>query len=272
MYLTSVAHGAHPGHVHSRILVSQYDGRSVLSRVRRSVSKAIGDARQLLDACSATRLERRCFGCGCHCGVKWPGPTIGLRRQFSDPIARFDSRHCNRLALCRGVWQMSQRNLLLLLLAIAVSYVCYVQGEQNPYGRYVADGLATIKRSFARPGAESRAVRCGDARHGRACCSSTAMSIRSFSARRRPARCGAKFTSNLAASACGSASWAKPPQLMIVGPADPGTPAAKANLQPGDRILPIDDKPTAGMRMNDAQALVRGEPGTSLRLIGAVSK
>jgi hypothetical protein len=40
---------------------------------------------------------------------------------------------------------MSQRNLLLLLLAITASYVCYVQGAQNPYGRYVANGLASIK-------------------------------------------------------------------------------------------------------------------------------
>ena len=59
---------------------------------------------------------------------------------------------------------------------------------------------------------------------------------------------------------------------MIVGPAESGTPAAKANLQPGDRILQIDDKPTAGMSLNDAQALIRGEPGTSLRYRGTASK
>ena len=59
----------------------------------------------------------------------------------------------------------------------------------------------------------------------------------------------------------------KLPQLMVVGPAESGTPAAKANLQPGDRILQIDDKPTAGLGANDAQALVRGEPGTSLRIV-----
>jgi len=39
---------------------------------------------------------------------------------------------------------MPQRNLLILLLATAVSYACYVRGEQNPYARYVADGLAAI--------------------------------------------------------------------------------------------------------------------------------
>jgi hypothetical protein len=41
---------------------------------------------------------------------------------------------------------MPQRNLLTLLLTVAVSYACYVRGEQNPYARYVAEGLAAIDR------------------------------------------------------------------------------------------------------------------------------
>src|SRR3989304_3134702 len=40
---------------------------------------------------------------------------------------------------------MPQRNLLVLLIVTAVSYVCYVNGQQNPYARYVALGLAEIE-------------------------------------------------------------------------------------------------------------------------------
>ena len=39
---------------------------------------------------------------------------------------------------------MPQRNFLILLAMIAVSYACYVRGEQNPYARFVASGLAAI--------------------------------------------------------------------------------------------------------------------------------
>jgi C-terminal processing protease CtpA/Prc len=40
---------------------------------------------------------------------------------------------------------MSQRNLLILLVATAASYACYVRGAQDPYVRYVASGFAAIE-------------------------------------------------------------------------------------------------------------------------------
>src|SRR6187551_465965 len=46
---------------------------------------------------------------------------------------------------------MSQRNLLLLVVMTVVSYVCYVQGAQDPYGRYVATGLKAIEENSLDP-------------------------------------------------------------------------------------------------------------------------
>src|SRR4051812_16064234 len=42
---------------------------------------------------------------------------------------------------------MSRRNLLILLLALATSYACYLRAEQNPFARYTSEGFATIKQS-----------------------------------------------------------------------------------------------------------------------------
>ena len=58
----------------------------------------------------------------------------------------------------------------------------------------------------------------------------------------------------------------EPPQLSIAGPPEPGTPAARANLLPGDEILSIGDRPTDGLSMAEVLRLMRGVPGTSIRL------
>lgn len=54
-------------------------------------------------------------------------------------------------------------------------------------------------------------------------------------------------------------------ELTIVAPLD-GTPAAKAGLRPGDRVLKIDGKATREMMLADAAHALRGEPGTRVRL------
>src|SRR3972149_2498582 len=40
---------------------------------------------------------------------------------------------------------MPQRNSLILLVALAAAYACYVRGEQNPSARYVARSLDEIE-------------------------------------------------------------------------------------------------------------------------------
>lgn len=58
-------------------------------------------------------------------------------------------------------------------------------------------------------------------------------------------------------------------QLMVMMPL-PGTPAYKAGVRPGDRILEIDDKPTAefqeGREMDSAVNLMRGKPGSPVKV------
>ncbi len=57
----------------------------------------------------------------------------------------------------------------------------------------------------------------------------------------------------------------KTKKLQVVTPIE-NSPAAKANLKPGDGIVAIDGKPTQGMNLEEASSLIRGEVGTSVKL------
>jgi carboxyl-terminal processing protease len=53
--------------------------------------------------------------------------------------------------------------------------------------------------------------------------------------------------------------------LTVIAPIE-GTPAHKAGVQPGDRILAIDGKPTRKMMLNEAVRAMRGPKGTKVKL------
>ncbi|QIK36818.1 S41 family peptidase [Caldichromatium japonicum] len=53
--------------------------------------------------------------------------------------------------------------------------------------------------------------------------------------------------------------------IKVIAPID-GTPAQRAGLQAGDVIVRIDDKPVKGLSLNEAVQLMRGKPGTQVRL------
>ena len=58
----------------------------------------------------------------------------------------------------------------------------------------------------------------------------------------------------------------KTDDFITVSSPMPGTPAFKAGIMPGDRILAVDDKDLAGMKLEDAVKLMRGSVGSKVKL------
>lgn len=160
---------------------------------------------------------------------------------------------------------MSLRNLLLLLSTAIVSYACYVRAEQNPYARYVASSYAIIDRwSLVNPpdqelfdGALQGMVevlnRRGDEH---------SMFVNE--------RGRDSFREDLIQEFGGIGvrilQLGDPPLLTIVGPPEPGSPAASSDIRSGDQIVAIDGKETAAMEMQEVLTLMRGPVGSAVVL------
>ncbi|MFZ5390697.1 MAG: S41 family peptidase [Patescibacteria group bacterium] len=77
-----------------------------------------------------------------------------------------------------------------------------------------------------------------------------------------------EFASELEGSfeGIGAEIGVKDQNLVIVAPL-PDTPAERAGLKPGDRILAIENTDTTGMAVDKAVRLIRGERGTAVKLL-----
>jgi carboxyl-terminal processing protease len=53
--------------------------------------------------------------------------------------------------------------------------------------------------------------------------------------------------------------------VKVIAPID-DTPAQRAGIQAGDLVIRLDDTPVKGMTLNEAVKVMRGEPGTDIRL------
>lgn len=160
---------------------------------------------------------------------------------------------------------MSLRNLLLLLTTAIVSYACYVRAEQNPYARYVGSSYSIIDHwSLVNPpdqelfdGALQGMVevlnRRGD-EHSM------------FVDQRGRDSFREDLIQEFGGIGVRILQLGDPPQLTVVGPPEPGTPAASSDIRSGDLIVAIDGKETDGMEMEDVLALMRGPVGSTIVL------
>jgi len=161
---------------------------------------------------------------------------------------------------------MPQRNLLILLVSLAVAYTCYVRGEQNPYARFLALGLADIESDALAPVPSkelfNRAVAAMvDVLHERG--DEHSQFIPSDDADPYQAEMRQQF----GGIGVRIRLLGEPPELVVVGAPDPNTPAARADVRANDRILEVDDKPVAGMSLSEVLHWMRGQPGEPIHLL-----
>jgi len=160
---------------------------------------------------------------------------------------------------------MSQRNLMILLVGTIISYVCHVRGEKNPYARYVATGLTAIQDG-ALEQAPNRELLNGAMQGMVEVLQQRGDEHSQFLDESQAEPLKAEIHQQFGGIGVRIQFVGDPPRLMIIGPPDPGTPAARANLLPGDQILAIDNHPTADMTMADVLRRIRGRPDESIRL------
>ncbi|MEM9351389.1 MAG: S41 family peptidase [Planctomycetota bacterium] len=155
---------------------------------------------------------------------------------------------------------MSQRNLLIILFTLVLSYTCYVRAEQNPYARYVSDGYSVIERWALQDVPDQRlfegAMR-GMVNELRSDGDDHSVFV--------PEQVQGEFRLELRQEFGGVGIrlglLGEPPMPIVVGPPQPGTPAFLADIRSGDVILAVDGTPTEGLPISEIVGLTRGEPG-----------
>src|SRR4051812_40672230 len=130
---------------------------------------------------------------------------------------------------------MSRRNLLILLLALVVSYSCYVRGE-NLYARYTAEGLTTIRKysleSVSPNELFNRAMQgMVDVLHEHGDAHSQFLN----EAQANPLR--SEIHQQFGGIGVHIGFLGDPRRLEVTSTPDPGSPAARGKLQPGDFIV-----------------------------------
>ncbi len=152
-----------------------------------------------------------------------------------------------------------------MLIAIMVSYACFVRAEQNPYARYVEAGFSVIDRWSLQDMPDQELFE-GAMRgmidvlreHGDE-------HSRFVDEQQRDA-----FREDLLQEFGGVGvrirMLGEPLLPTVVGPPEHGTPAFRADIRPGDRILAINTLPTETMDMLEVLKQMRGQPGNPIEL------
>lgn len=155
---------------------------------------------------------------------------------------------------------MSRRNMLLLIAVALVSYACFVRAEQNPYARYVAGGYSVIDR-WALHETPDQDLFEGAMRGMVDVLQKQGDEHSLFIDEEQRDLFRVELTQEFGGVGVRIRQLGDPPQLTIVGPPEPGTPAFSADIRSGDRIVALDGKPTAEMEMLEVLKLMRGKTG-----------
>src|SRR5690349_2635730 len=129
---------------------------------------------------------------------------------------------------------MPQRNFVILLVAIAVAYACFVRGEQNPYARFISSSFDEIERSaYQRVPNDELFNSALKAMHGVLANHGDEHSQFTPSADADPYQ--PEIRQQFGGTGVRIRVLGDPPELLVIGSPEPGTPAARADLRANDR-------------------------------------
>ncbi len=160
---------------------------------------------------------------------------------------------------------MPHRNLRILFAAILLCYVCYVRADHNPLGRHLALAFHAIDR-YALERVPPDALLEGGVRGMVAQLNDRGDEHSAYISARRAAEFYADIDQEFGGVGVLISLRGDPPQLVVVAPPEPNTPASKHDVRAGDRIVAIDGQLTEKNKMQDILARMRGPVGESVRI------
>jgi carboxyl-terminal processing protease len=155
---------------------------------------------------------------------------------------------------------MPRRSLWLIFLVTIGSLACYERADRNPYGRWFSEVLDTINRYYVEP--------VDDQKLFEGALSGMIGRLDEYSAFLPRSEAG-QFQEALDQQYGGIGIEVnlegENKQLTVMSPLV-GTPAYKAGIRAGDKIVAIDGKPTANHTLPEIVSWLRGKPGDPVTL------
>jgi carboxyl-terminal processing protease len=155
---------------------------------------------------------------------------------------------------------MPRRNLLVLVTVTIVALLCHGRVQKNRYARVLADAMTTIENRYLEPIQGARLFEGAmDGMMDRLDDNSdfiTAADLPDFDKIIDQEFVGVGIVLTLEPQSR---------QLTVLSPLA-GTPAYKAGIRAGDKLLRIGERSAEGMPLDDAERLLRGKPGEPVTL------
>ncbi len=155
---------------------------------------------------------------------------------------------------------MPRRNLIVLFVVAIVSLICYQRTPRNRYGETVARAIDLVAHHALEPLPAGQLYE--------AAMSGMMSGLDDYSGF-VPAERLQRFTEEIDQEFAGVGLEVRRDEKsgeLIVGSPLVGSPAQRAGIRAGDRIVRIDQRPTRDLSLDDAVRLMRGRPGARVTL------